>query len=463
MKKIKIGLLPLYLELYDECLLAMRPQVETFAATICKEYEKRDIEVITAPICRLKNEFAGAVKDFEEAKVDAILTLHLAYSPSLESSDVLAGTDLPIVILDTTPDFEFGLKQKAEAISYNHGIHGVQDMCNLLIRNGKRFMIEAGHWQESDVIDRTLIHLKACRLASAIRKSRVGIIGKPFTGMGDFAIDFDTLKKTIGMEVIPIDPRKFKGLMSGISEEMIEAEIRDNLENFTSGEYSPKSMHDTVATSLAVRKWLNDEKLDAFTVNFLNVTKASKIPVVPFLEASKGMAKGIGYAGEGDVLTGALTGALMEVFPETTFTETFCPDWKGDRILLSHMGEININLCSDKAVLQEKPFPFTDAGNPVVAVGCLKPGAAYLINLAPGPNETYTLITAPVEVYDTKGEETITDAIRGWFKSTMPIVDFLKNYSHLGGTHHQVLSYNADEKILYEFAKNMNWKFEVIK
>ncbi len=31
------------------------------------------------------------------------MTLHLAYSPSLESSDVVAGTDLPIVVLDTTP------------------------------------------------------------------------------------------------------------------------------------------------------------------------------------------------------------------------------------------------------------------------------------------------------------------------------------------------------------------------
>ncbi len=462
MNKIKIGFLPLYLKLYDECCPEMRPQVEAFVATICAEYEKRDIEVITAPVSCLKAEFEEAVKSFEESQVDAILTLHLAYSPSLESADILAGTNLPIMILDTTPDFEFGFEQKTKAIMFNHGIHGVQDMCNLLIRNGKKFMIEAGHWRELDVIDRTLPHLKACQMSSAMRKARVGIIGKPFDGMGDFAIDFDVLKKTIGMEVVSIDAENFKDFMSGVSNEMINDEIQNNLENFTSGEYSEQAMRDTAATSLAVRSWLEYENLNAFTMNFLNVTKASGIPVVPFLEASKAMTRGKGYAGEGDVLTAALVAALMTAFPETTFTEMFCPDWKGNKIFLSHMGEVNTNLCHPKAVLQEKPFPFTDADNPVVATGCLKPGAAYLINIAPGPNETYTLITALIKVCDAEGKETINDAIRGWFEPSMPISDFLAAYSKLGGTHHLGISYNANENILKDFATNMNWNFKKI-
>jgi len=462
MSKIKIGFLPLWLKLYDDCCPEMRPQIEAFTTTIRREYEKRDVEVITSPICRLKAEFTEAVKSFEEAQVDAILTLHLAYSPSLESANVLAQTDLPIVILDTTQDFEFGFEQKAEAIMFNHGIHGVQDMCNLLLRNDKKFMIEAGHWQKSNVIDRSLVHLKACQMTRAMREARVGIIGKPFDGMGDFAIDFDVLKKTIGMEVMSIDAKKIKKLMANVSDEMIKAEIQSNLENFTSGEYSEQAMRDTAATGLTVRSWLDYENLNAFTMNFLNVTKASGIPVVPFLEASKAMTRGKGYAGEGDVLTAALVGALMTVFPETTFTEMFCPDWKGNKIFLSHMGEVNTDLCAEKAVLQEKPFPYTDAGNPVVATGCLKPGAAYLINIAPGPNETYTLIVAPVEVCDTKGKEVINDTVRGWFEPSMPISDFLASYSKLGGTHHLAISYNADENVLKSFATNMNWNFELI-
>ena len=50
---------------------------------------------------------------------------------------------------------------------------------------------------------------------------------------------------------------------------------------------------------------------------------------MPFLEISKAMSRGIGYAGEGDLLTAALVGALLAAWPRTTFTEIFCADWKG--------------------------------------------------------------------------------------------------------------------------------------
>jgi L-arabinose isomerase len=462
MSKIKIGFLPFYLALYDECCADKRPVAEQFVKTIHSKYTERGVEVTAAPICRLKDEFAQAVKDFENAGVDAIVTLHLAYSPSLESAEILAGTKLPLVILDTTPDFEFGFEQDAEAIMFNHGIHGVQDMCNLLIRNGKSFMIEAGHWEKSDVIDRTMKHLKACKMSSVMKKARVGIIGKPFAGMGDFTIPFDTLKETIGMEVVSMKNDKFAKYMRSLTQEDVDSEIKTVVESFDTDKYSQDALNNTIKTGLAVRKWLEAENLAAFTVNFLDVNKASGIPVVPFLEASMGMARGLGYAGEGDVLNSALVAALMAGFPETTFTEMFCPDWKGNSIFLSHMGEINTNLCAGKAVLSERPFPYTDAGNPVIASGCFKPGSAVIVNLAPGPENTYTLIASPVEVCDSRGKEKINNSIRGWIKPQTSVADFLTAYSRLGGTHHLAMSYNADMEILQDFALNMGWNFEVI-
>ena len=83
MNKLKIGLLPFYLELYDKSMPEKRRKAEKFYKVITTELEKRQMEVITSQVCRLANEFDSAVKLFEEAKVDAIVTLHLAYSPLL--------------------------------------------------------------------------------------------------------------------------------------------------------------------------------------------------------------------------------------------------------------------------------------------------------------------------------------------------------------------------------------------
>ena len=149
----RIGLLPLYLALYDDTLPEARAHQEAFYTTIVDALTRRGVAVETAPVCRVHDEVARAVRQFEAAPVDAIVTLHLAYSPSLESAELLAGSPLPLIVLDTTPDWAFGADQSPDAIMYNHGIHGVQDLCNLLLRHGKAFQIEAGHWQHSDVLD----------------------------------------------------------------------------------------------------------------------------------------------------------------------------------------------------------------------------------------------------------------------------------------------------------------------
>jgi len=396
MRMPKIGLLPLYIELYDIYYPEMRDRINTFRNIISEELKKRNLEVITAPICRLKPEVESAVKTFENEGADAIVTLHLAYSPSMESSDLLAATSLPLIVLDTTPAYEFGPQQNPDEIMYNHGIHGVQDMCNLLIRNNKKFLLEVGHWKESDVLDRVASCAKAAQVANNLKNARVGIIGEPFKGMGDFAIPAEILKKTIGIETISFDFSTGQELVSQISHEEVLMEMKENESLFTINNLDNEVHERSSRINLLIRKWIKKEKLTAFTLNFLATSRDSIISVMPFLEASKAMSKGIGYAGEGDVLTAALVGAIASVYPDTSFTEMFCPDWKNNSIFLSHMGEMNINLVAEKPILAEKEFLYTDAYNPVVAYGKFKKGEVIFVNLAPKAECQYSLILSKV-------------------------------------------------------------------
>ena len=71
--------------------------------------------------------------------------------------------------------------------------------------------------------------------------------------------------------------------------------------------------------------------------------------------------------------------------PETSFTEMFCPDWEGNQIFLSHMGEMNISSAASTPTLVEMPFPFTDVGNPAVAVGSFSRRGSRVGKLSPRP------------------------------------------------------------------------------
>lgn len=455
---IKIGFLPLYLELYDRALPEFHEQMEAFSQTVATALEHRGLAVSRAPLCRIEEEFTRVIHDFESQGVSVIVTLHLAYSPSLESAAVLAATRLPLVVLDTTPDWEFGPEQKADAIMFNHGIHGVQDMCNLLIRNGKPFSIQAGHLTKSDVLDRVFSDIRAAAMAHAMRTARVGRIGPGFAGMGDFAVAESILAEEIGMRVQQSDPQKLAAWLPPADAPEVAAEMQIDRERFDMAELDDETHRQSVRAGLAVRRWIDAESLTAMSMNFLAFNGgADDLPVVPFIEASKAMARGIGYAGEGDVLTAAFVGALASVYPQTTFTEMFCPDWRGERVFLSHMGEVNADLLAGNGMMLKKPFPWSDAGDPAVITGCLKGGSAVFADVAPGPDDSFTLIAVGVDMVAPEDEDGMAGTVHGWFKPHLGIERFLETYSLAGGTHHAALVYDASLQELEEMGRHLGW------
>jgi len=459
-----IGLLLCYVKLYDEvCPPELRQSVEAFAAAIAEEYRRRGVTVKISAVCRTADEFQEAVTGFEHDRVDAIVSLHLAYSPSLASIDAVAASSLPLIVLDTTPSSRFGFDQTAEQIMFNHGIHGVQDFCNLLRRRGKSFQIAAGHWQQSDVIDRTVAMLQGCRAAAAIRTARVGILGQPFAGMGDFALPFEDFRREIGFEVISATSEVLAAKMPSPDDPACERETASDRKQFRDGGFTASALAQTEAAGLAVRRWMTDQQLSALTINFQNITGAPGLPVVPFLEASKTMARGLGYAGEGDVLTAALCRGLLTVNPATSFTEMFCPDWEDNRIFLSHMGEIHLGLTAATPLLEQRSYPFSAAGEPVIASGCFRAGRVCLLNLAPGPDHTFllTAIHGDMEV-PADGQTAIDRGIRGWFRPDRPLPELLAEYSRLGGTHHLLASYDLKPMVAAALAAVMNWNYRLL-
>jgi L-arabinose isomerase len=463
MDKGKVGLLPLYLKLYDDVDKDRRPRIDEFARTIAAELGRRGLEVVAAPICRLEKEFNAAVKKFETAGADAIVTLHMAYSPSLESAAALTRTRLPILVLDTTPAYSYGPSQDPDELMFNHGIHGVQDMCNLLLRGGKPYHVAAGHWQRSDVIDRIAALVPPARMAALMGRGTVGLMGRSFKGMGDFYTPAAKLKSTVGATVKTLEPETLKGLLAGVTPAAVAAEMAEDRTRFAINGMSEEVHARSARLGLAVRVWVEKQGMCAFTFNFLDTEKKSGYPTVPFLEASKAMARGIGYAGEGDVLTALLVAAVAAGHPASSFTEMFCPDWENNAIYLSHMGEMNWRLAEGKPLLREMQYKYSKTDNPAFVVGRFKPGEIVLVNLAPVSDTRYRLILAPAEMLLVSGPDAMEKAVHGWFRPRLPVADFLTHYSRLGGTHHLAMAYARDTARLETFGGMMGWETVLLK
>lgn len=459
---MRIGLLPLYVKLYDDKLPEMRKRLENFYEEIAQQFEQRGAEVIRSPFCRLENEFAQSVRHFEERQADAVVTLHMAYSPSLESVEVLSGTRLPIVVLDTTQTLEFTNLQDPEEISYCHGIHGVMDMCSMLLRRGKTYAIAAGHYLESDCIDCVCGYVRAAISAKALEKSKVGLVGGAFAGMGDFQVSYEEMKQRFGIEVVQQEAEQLRHLSDGVTQEELQAEKEENSRLYELDQsIRPEEYEASVRSCLALRKCVQEQKLTAFSINFEQMGRdMTGLDTMPFLECCKAMSRGIGYAGEGDALTAAFVGALLSGYPETTFVEIFCPDWKNNMLFLSHMGEMNYRIAATKPRICRAGVNYSPGGFPYAGYARMKGGKGVYVNVSRA-KEDYRLTLSPAQMMDFE-HDSFGQSMRGWMKPSVGCGKFLEELSRNGATHHSAFVYGADVEELVYFGQLLNLDTVVI-
>jgi len=468
MNKIKIAFLPFYTKLYDDGHPERRIPLVAYMRKLIGDIESCGFDVVLPPadvcmdnVCRLKNEFDAAAKKFNaDEDIVAVVTYHLAYSPSLEAIDALKSLKAPIIVFDTTPDYEFsGAALYDERSNANHGIHGVQEMCSMLRRNKKSFEIVTGHAMHSEVVTELAALLRAAAVAHEFRRARIGLAGFQFEGMGDFLIDDEVYKEKIGGEVFRLTKEEAANYLSQVTDAEIKEELAEDAMNFDIRVRNREAYWDVTKTSLAIRKWVDDKKLTALSINFLHVFENGLLKM-PFPEACKEMRRGKGYAGEGDTLTAGLVGALTTVYPNTTFAEMFCPDWEKNLIFLSHYGEVNTRIAKFKPILKDDHFVYDPSGDTVVVGACMRSGKAVYVSLVPvdAENGHFDLVVAPITMTDT-GEEVgeYASIVQGWFDPGKPIGDFLKAYSKAGGTHHGAIVYNVAPEDIAAFGTFMGF------
>ena len=447
---MKIGFLPLYIKLYDD-IGADRTYLEEVYSALTKQFQEREVEVVTSDFCRIKPEFDATISAFEAANVDAIVTWHAAYSPSLESVEALTKTVLPIIVLDTTPTLEFTPQQDPACIGPNHGIHGVMDMCSMLKQRGKPYAIAAGHHTESNVIDRACSFVRSAVAAKALSTMKIGLVGGGFQGMGDFAVAPEELKERFGITVETISPDDLEKANQAVNAEAVAAEIALDKARFTFGDdVVPEEYEVFMKSCLALRSHIEKEQYTAFSINFLNV---EGLGTMPFVECCKAMERGLGYAGEGDALTAAFTGAFLKAYPETSFVEIFCPDWNNNMVFLSHMGEMNYRIADGTPAIYRTNSDYIKGNMPYAGYSKMKAGKGVYVNVS-REKDDYQLLLSSCEMLPA-GDDNFTRTMRGWMKpeEAESTAEFLEALSKNGATHHSIFVYGATVEELAFFGK----------
>ena len=461
-KKPKVGLLPLMLELYKKSYPQLPEKQKPFIDHLRSNLQQFS-DVFVASVCSTSADVRTAIKEFEEDEVDGIVILFISYSTSISALNPLLETTLPLLLFSTAPKSSMAEGMCIEDITLNHGVHGYMDLANVLKRNKRCYRFVSGTMDDSKALESIKVWAKAASVKKRLRQSVIGLAGYTFDGMGDFGIDTTLLNTSLGPEVKHVSLHDLADAISDVGQEELDAEIQSDRQRFSIRKNVDTTiLEESNRVYLGLSKIVEDMGLNAFTMHFMGILENPQIKTLPFLAISKLQEKGLAYAGEGDLL--GATGNLLVRYigGETVFTETFCPDFDGGRIVMGHMGESNPAMGSVTTLIR-KEFRFGKVVDPVVADVSMKVGTATVVNLGIVENNEFQMIVYKGEICKKIRDAGDVDMPYFHFKPEIPLTDFLTSYGLAGGTHHIAMTFGDRLREMNRLSELLGIKFVTLE
>ncbi len=435
----RIGLLGIMQELYDEMVPGITEHQAGYAAEVARRLSGVAEVSFTRP-ARNQSEIAAIAGELAAADLDGVMIVMLTYGPAMRTIRAMMALPVPLLLANIQPERSVTADWNMDDLTYNQGIHGAQDQANALVRAEVPFSIITGDWR-SERFERAFTDwARAARAVTALRRSKVALLGYPMNGMGDIRYDPEAMVRRFGTTVANEDLGALHERVGLVTDAAVGALVAEHGRRFELDPALTGHRHRYAARlELALRAMLEQGGYAGFSFHFDSIAGDGRFEQLPLLAASNLMADGYGYAAEGDTNTAMLVCAAQTLIGEAHFSELYAMDWELDSLLVSHMGEGNWRLArTDRPVrLIDRELGIGGLDNPPTPVFSAAPGPATTAALIPIEGEYYRLLVGHGEVLDTP-ELPRVQMHHFHFRPERGIEAFMDEWLRHGGPHHFV-------------------------
>ena len=436
-EKPRVAVLGLTIEIYKDSFPGYMDRLGVQLGKFQGEVEVF-ADVISSRLCYHQGHVAEQVRGAEASEADALLLIPMSYTASLMTLLPLSRTSLPIVIWNTQETEEIDETYSFDDLLMNHVPQGTQDVTNVLLRAGRVFGMESGHYRDTQALGRLDEWLNAARAMEFAKRMRVGLLGQPFQDMGDFGVDETQMAARWGPYTVHLNTGEWIRILGQVDETQVSKLVEEDRERFEmADDVTDEIHHISSRLELTLRQLIREYGLDAFSMNFRELIDDGRFPTMPFLGLNKLLAEGLGYAGEGNTTMAAHMAQMRQLCGASNFTEIYTVDYVRNRMVMTHMQECNPALArKDRKVRLVKKDSWAPGMGPYVGMHfTLEPGPVTLTNITTDQQgrffyiayETSILDMAPFPKFD----------IPHWVvELDEPVGEFLTRYSMAGGTHH---------------------------
>jgi L-arabinose isomerase len=440
-RKPRVGILGIMQDLYDDMIPGIAQRQEGYASEICAHLADVAEFIPSKPI-KYREDAERAMREFEDADLDGVMVVMLTYGPAMRVARLLSESRLPVLMANIQPEPSVTPAWDMADMTYNQGVHGAQDTANAMVRAGRRFSVLTDDWRSEGFRADVGRWARAAAAVTAWKSLKVALFGYAMNGMGDIRVDESALIRSLGPEILAVAQGDLYRGMQAVADDAVADVIAFEDERFEiDPRLSATERADHARMQVAIQAILEEGGFGAYTAHFDAIGEDGRFARLPLAAASTLMARGYGYAAEGDVLTACLVSAGHVLIGDAHFTEMYAMDFPSDSVLMSHMGEGNWKIArADRPVrLIKRPLGIGRLDDPPTFLFQYQPGPATLATLVSLGGERFRLVVAEGENLDSQ-ELPALEMPYGQFRPATGLRACLNGWLAAGGPHHEVMN-----------------------
>ncbi len=355
-------------------------------------------------------------------------------------------------------------------MNLNQSAHGDREFGFIMSRMRMNRKVITGHWQDTTLIEQIN---KWTRTAAGWHDWQGAKFARFGDNMRNVAVtEGDKVEAEIkfGYSVNTYGVGDLVKVINQTSEKSIDKLVQEYADTYTlspslqKGKEQHQSLRDAAKIEIGLQAFLKDGNFKGFTDTFEDLHGLVQLPGIA---AQRLMAKGYGFAAEGDWKTAALVRAMKVMGSGLEGGNSFMEDYTyhfeagNEMVLGSHMLEICPSISNAKPTCEIHPLGIGGKADPVRLVFNVSGGAALNASVVDMGNR-FRLLVNTVEAVKPKNKLPKLPVARVLWKPYPDMKTGCTAWILAGGAHHTCFSQNLSAEQLEDFASMAGIEYVLI-
>lgn len=441
----KVGLFGIGLNTYWDQFHGLLDNLKDHQRKIKITIEDFGVEVIDAGMVDDPENAQQAAELLKRSDVEIVFLYVSTYALSSTVLPVVQRLGVPVIVLILQPvpqlnykTFnELGDRGKMTGVWLEHcQAVSLPEISNIFNRSGVRYDYVIGYLEDEKAWIEIESWVGAAKVAKAMRKNRLGLLGHYYGGMLDVYSDLTKHIATFGTHIEMLEMCELKKYRDRVISDEIESKIKEfNIAFDVSPECGDIEVERAAKTSIALDKMIENHRLTSMAYYYEGESGNEYENIVTSVIAGNTLltGKNIPIAGEYEVNTVQAMKIMSEFGAGGSFAEFYLMDYVDDVVYLGHDGPAHFAISQERVKLVPLSVYHGKPGKGLTIQMTVKHGPVTLLSVVEKNKGVFLQVAEGESV---SGPILETGNTNSRYRFPIGAKEFLSKWSKQGPTHH---------------------------